>query len=244
MGDTVHREEALFYMRESYITHRDGKPVDNYEMTCEKWRKTYLGMDQEELIRRFHLEHDDQASYIVYYNEKYRIDRKNGMITLVDDPEKRISFNTLMSIYNLFYYSKPQAKVRGEFVPFRQVKRAAPFDPAFKRMVINLLAETFSGRSGLLEKACLALNGRPIHQGDVGYEIQAFDCVPVTGVFWDGDEEFSAQANILFDADITDFIHEETVCCIGSDLVRRLSEEAGLGQVDHLLGGDIVIESR
>ncbi|MDY4969359.1 MAG: DUF3786 domain-containing protein [Lachnospiraceae bacterium] len=229
-------------MRESYITHRDGKPVDNYEMTCEKWRKIYLEMDQEELIKRFDLECDDQASYIVYYNEKYRVDRKNGMITLVNDPEKRISFNTLMSIYNLFYYSRPWAKVRGEFVPFRQVKRAAPFDPAFKRMVLDLLADTFSGHCELLEKACQALGGRPIRQGDVGYEIKAFDCVPVTVVFWDGDEEFKAQANILFDADITDFIHEETVCCIGADAVRRLSEEAGLGQVEHLLGGDIVIE--
>ena len=229
-------------MRESYISSRDDGVVDNYEMTCEKWRKIFLDMDQEELISRFHLKCDEQAVYITYYNELYRIDRKNGMITLTDDPDRRISFNSLMSIYNLFYYSKPCARVRGEFVPFRQVKRAAPFAPAFKRMVVDLLAKCFSGRSDLLEKACLDLGGQPIRQGDVGYVIHAFDCVPVTVVFWDGDEEFEAQANILFDADITDFIHEETVCCIGSDAVRRLAEEAGLGEVEHLLGGDIVIK--
>ena len=229
-------------MQESYISHKNGKAADNYEMTCEKWREIFLGMDQEELICRFHLKHDEEAIYITYYREIYRIDRKNGMITLLHDPDRRISFNSLMSVYNLFYYSKPYAKVRGEFVPFRQVKRAAPFDPAFQRTVVNLLAKKFSGHGDLLEKACLKLNGSPIRQGDVGYVIQAFGFVPVTVVFWDGDEEFDAQANILFDADITDFIHEETVCCIGSDLVRRLSEEAGLGKIEHLLGADIVIE--
>ena len=55
-------------------------------------------------------------------------------------------------------------------------------------------------------------------------------------VFWDGDDEFKAQANILFDADITDFLHEETVVCIGADLVKRLCEEAGLGSARDLMG--------
>lgn len=229
-------------MRDSYITSKPGEQVDNYELTCEKWRNIFLEMDQEELISRFELEHDEQAMYITYYNESYRLDRKSGMITLVGDPDRRLSFNTLMSIYNLFYYSKSYAKVRGEMVPFRQVRRAAPFAPAFQRTVVDLLAKKFNGHGDLLEKACISLQGKPMKQGDIGYEINAFSCVPVAVVFWDGDDEFDAQANILFDADITDFTHEETVCCIGSDLVRRLSEEAGLGQVEHLLGGDIVAE--
>ena len=226
-------------MKESYMTGKPGEPVDNYKLTCEKWRKIFLDMDQEELIERFGLKYDGQAMYIVYYNEEYRLDRKNGVITLVRDPDRDISFNTLMSIYNLFYYSKPNARVSGEMVPFRQVKRAAPFDPAFQRTVVNVLAKTFDGYSDLLEKACISLQGEPMKQGDVGYALHAFSCVPVAVVFWDGDDEFNAQANILFDAEITDFIHEETVCCIGADLVRRLAEEAGLGEAEHLLGGGI-----
>ncbi len=35
-------------------------------------------------------------------------------------------------------------------------------------------------------------------------------------------------ANILFDADITDFLHEETVVSAASELFRRLAEESGL----------------
>lgn len=226
-------------MRESYITKREGKPADNYELTCERWRKLFLEMNHEELIKRFQLESEEGALYIIYYGEKYRLDRQTGMITLADDPERRLAFNTVISIYNLFHYAKPEAKVRGEFVPFRLVKRAAPFAPAFQRTILNPLAKTFDGHAEQLEKACIALNGNPVRQGDVGYIIQAFSCIPVMVVFWDGDEEFDAQANILFDADITDFLHEETVCCIASDLVRRLAEEAGIRKVDRLLGGDV-----
>lgn len=226
-------------MKKSFISEEEHGRIDNYEVVCDKWRKIYLEMDREELIQRFHLEDDEEAVYVVYYHEKYRLDKESGMLTLVCDPDRKLAFNTVMSIYNLFYYSKPGARVKGEFVPYRQVKRAAPFAPAFQRTVVKPLAKKFNGRAELLEKACKALGGTPIRQGDVGYQLNAFDCMPVQVLFWDGDDEFEAQANILFDADITDFLHEESVCCIGSDLVRRLSEEAGLGEVDQLLGSMI-----
>lgn len=217
-------------MYKSYLEYRVDKENNNYLEVCEKWRKIFLDMDAEELTQRFHLENDEEAVYIVYYNEKYRLDRETGMILLAKDPERKLPFNTIMSIYNLFYYSKAGAKICGEFVPFRKVKRAAPFEPAFLKTIIKPLAKTFGGHCGEMEKACRNLQGKPVRQGDVGYIINAFDCVPVMVVFWDGDEEFEAQANILFDADITDFLHEETVCLIASDLVRRLAEEADFGK--------------
>lgn len=213
------------------------KPIkNNYAAVCETWRKKILEMDLNELKQRFSMEEDAQAYYITYYNEKYRLDKENAALALAGRPNKTLTFNTIMSIYNLFYYSSPKARVRGEFVPFRQVKRAAPFTDAFHRTVLSPLAQMFGGHVLEMHRACKALGGRKIRQGDVGYVIDAFSCMPVTVLFWDKDEEFEAQANILFDADITDFIHEETVCCIAADLVRRLAEEADMGKVSQLLG--------
>lgn len=215
-------------MRENYLNTDPKKTKDNYALVCEKWRKIFLEMDVEELSKRFGLELDGEALYITYFCENYRLDRRTGMITPANDPEKRLSFNTLMCIYHLFYYSKPEARIKGEFIPFRQVKGAAPYDPAFQKTVLKPLAETFSGHPDALRQACQRLQGRPIRQGDAGYVIDATDCLPITVVFWDGDEEFEAQANILFDAAVTDFLHEETVVCLASWLVQRLTEESGL----------------
>ena len=145
-------------------------------------------------------------------------------------------FNAVMTIYHLFYYSKPWARVSGRFVPFRDVKRAAPFDAAFKRNVLDAAARIFSGHLEELHRACRALNGKPLNQGDAGYQIDAFDCMPLQFIFWDGDDAFPAQANILFDADITDFLHEETVVCVGDELLRRLAEESGLADVRRPFG--------
>ena len=200
----------------------------NYKALCERWREIYLGLDQEELERRFGLRSDADARYITYFNQEYRLDKKNGKLSLVSQPEREIPFHAVMMIYHLFYYSKPGAKVRGEFVPFRQVKRAAPFEQAYIRTILEPLARQFDGHMEELRQACRALNGQPVPQGDVGYQIRAFDCMPLQIIFWDGDDEFPAQANILFDADITDFLHEETVVSAASELFRRLAEESGL----------------
>ena len=78
------------------------------------------------------------------------------------------------------------------------------------------------------------------HAKKSGYILPVFPFFNIAVLFWDADDEFEAQANMLFDADITDFLHEETVVCIAADFVRRLGEEAGIGKVEHLVGGDIM----
>ena len=88
------------------------------------------------------------------------------MLTLEEEPERELPFNAVMTIYHLFYYAKPEAKVSGRFVPFREVKRAAPFDAAFKRNVLDAAARTFDGHLAELHRACQALDGRPLKQGD------------------------------------------------------------------------------
>ena len=212
------------------------RTTGNYAALCETWREKILHMDMEELKRRFHLREDESAYYITYFCEKYRIDKGTASLTLAKDPDGVLGFNTQMSIYNLFFYSKPGAKVKGEFVPFRLVKRASPFEGAFLETVLKPLAKIFSGRTEQLRAACRSLQGEKLPQGDVGYVLHAFDWMPVAVLFWDGDDEFEAQANLLFDADITDFIHEETVCCIAADVIRRLTEEAGMKEKEQYLG--------
>ena len=79
-----------------------------------------------------------------------------------------------------------------------------------------------------LENAFEKLNGLRLPLGDVGYQIDAFSCEPMQFYFWDCDDEFEAQANILFDYSATDFNHVESAVSTAEMGVRRLAELAGL----------------
>ena len=74
------------------------------------------------------------------------------------------------------------------------------------------------------------MGGTKEKYGDVSVRIQAFPKINLTYIFWDGDEEFPAKANVLFDKNIVEFVHEETVVLIAADGLKRLVEAADLPQ--------------
>lgn len=210
----------------------------NYDKVIEEWRLRFLKMDQEVLIEKFQLETDDRAVYLTYFNHKMRIDRFTGVITYVEESQKIAGFNTCMDIYNLFHYSIDIPVASGMLVPFREVKRVYPFEAAYKRTVLKTLQETFSGHVKELKKACEKLGGKPLPQGDVGYQLSVYPFLDMAVYFWDADDEFEAQANLLFDSNITDFLHEENVVCVAADAVYYLTEAAGLDAKEIYAGSD------
>lgn len=197
----------------------------NYDQVIENWRLKFLEMDQEELIRKFQLEADEEFLYIIYFSKRFRIDRKNGFIT---EDGKSPGFDTVMNIYNTFYYSAAHPVASGNLVAFRQVKRVYPFEAAYRRTIIFRLQELFAGKTEELRKACEALGGTLLPQGDVGYVLPVFPFLNIAVLFWDRDEEFEAQANMLFDSEITEFMHEENVVCVAADAVYYLTLAAGM----------------
>ena len=116
----------------------------NYDQVIENWRLKFLEMDQEELIRKFQLEADEEFLYIIYFSKRFRIDRKTGFIT---EDGKSPGFDTVMNIYNTFYYSAAHPVASGNLVAFRQVKRVYPFEAAYRRTIISsfpcIIAYTF-----------------------------------------------------------------------------------------------------
>lgn len=91
-----------------------------------------------------------------------------------------------------------------------------------------MFSATFSGHAKELREAFIKLGGKGLPQGDVGYEIKAFQCIPLRFFFWDRDEEFEAEGNILFDYSATDFNHVESAVSIADVGIKRLAEIAGL----------------
>ena len=123
---------------------------------------------------------------------------------------------------------KPGAKIKGEWVTFEKLKNTSQFKPAFVRTVLKPFAETFAGHMDKLQYACEKIGAKRIKASDMGYEINAFECMPIQFLFWDEDEEFEARASMLFDLGSTDFIHEESIVTIASVGVERLVQIAGL----------------
>ena len=128
--------------------------LSNYDKVIETWRKKFLEMDQEALIRKFQLEADEKALYLTYFSHKMRLDRKTGKVTMCEQPERELTFNTVITIYNLFHYAIENPAASGKLVPFREVKRVYPFEAAYRKTILSEFQNTFSGHVEELITAC------------------------------------------------------------------------------------------
>lgn len=200
----------------------------NYAKLCEDWRLRFLAMDQARLLAMLPgLSQTEEWLTLRHFGRLYGVSRSGGQIVTL--PE-RIPADSLaaLNIYTLFGFVRPGAVLQGDWVGFERLRDTAPFSAAFRRGILEPLARSFTGHLEALASALAALGGAPLGQADLSYQVPAFDCIPLRLLFWEGDEEFPAQANLLFDRSATDFIHGESIVSIAMLLLRLLAGHAGL----------------
>lgn len=201
---------------------------DHYEQQCCDWQNRFLTLDQDQLLKKLPcLKIEDDYLTLSYFQKKHGIHRGTGKIVCFGY-DKPLTLFTRLNIYTLLWYCTESAAFKGEWLPFRSLKDASPFGPAFQKTVVDVFARTFSGHSGELEAAFQKMGGKKLPHSDVGYQLNAFECIPVQFLFWDGDDEFPAQANILFDRGSTDYIHVESLVSIASEGLSFLTEVSGV----------------
>ncbi|WP_434309961.1 DUF3786 domain-containing protein [Hominifimenecus sp. rT4P-3] len=200
--------------------------MNNYEKQLEDWRLKFLTMNADEICKKLpEINKTDTDLTLWHYGRQFSINRFDGIISVLSD-DKPLDITPQLNVYTLFWYVSPTACLSGEWVPFRELKSGSPFATAFQNGILTPLAATFSGKQDRLEKSVEALRGKRLSSSS--FLLPAFDCIPVKLLFWDADDEFPAQANLLFDKSATDFIHVESVVTIAAEALYQLAETAGL----------------
>ncbi|MBC3889567.1 DUF3786 domain-containing protein [Acetobacterium paludosum] len=208
--------------------------TNNYEKACEAWRLKFLKMDHQQLLEKLpEIKPEEGYLTLKLFGQKFGIHSETGKIISLENSLAADRNNQLI-IYTLLWYASPQAVLKNKWVPFRELKGASPFTTAFEKHVLVPFAQIFSGQTEKLSMACIALGGVKLPHSDAGCQIKAFECMPMQFLFWDGDDEFPAQANILFDDSATDFIHVESTVTIAVEGVQRLAAAAGIEIKDAL----------
>lgn len=202
--------------------------ISNYVKLCEDWADKFMKMDQENLRKRVpELKEENGFLTLIHFGRKYGISLNDGSICSMDG-QREPDTTEMLNIYTLLGYAKEGAFFMNKWVPFADLRNARPFAPAYKIGETDVFGATFSGHEKELQEAFCKLGGKELPQGDVGYEIRAFECMPMRFFFWERDEEFEAQGNILFDYSATDFNHVESAVSIADVGIKRLAELAGL----------------
>jgi hypothetical protein len=123
----------------------------------------------------------------------------------------------------LHYLDKASGEpLSGRNIDFRQVPEGGFYWSAFVSRAKKPLLETFGGDVDFYLEVAKRLGGIPQPLGDAAAMFLAFPLVPITHVLWRGDEEFPAEANILFDETIGQHLSTEDIAALSGASVYRL----------------------
>lgn len=201
---------------------------NNYETMRNQARQFFLTFDQTEMIRKFDLPHDEEYLYLRFCGRPYRVSRTSGIVEWSEDGFTTCTagdYNESMTIYDILCYSKPDCGLSGEFAPSSSLPGLAYTGMnAGSSMGVPKTEAYFNAHMELLDRACAALGGIPEGKGDVAYRLLMFDFLPVRFSFWQADEDFPAEIRVLWDTNVLQFMHFETLFFAAEHLLRRLAD--------------------
>lgn len=114
-------------------------------------------------------------------------------------------------------------------VTYKDFKNAAPYVGGSTNTAEQAIAKHFEGYLQSLERECLQLGGSPYETEvscQLAYVFQALPKVPLVLLFNDVDEDFPAQATLLFQKNAASFMDMECLAMIGATLANRLQQNS------------------
>ena len=187
-------------------------PKSNYQIMKGQMAKRFLQYDQKQMTEKFQLPCDEEYIYVTFVSSLYRINRK------------KTDYNEAMSIYDVLCDSKSDCHLSGKFVSLNSLKGTV-FSSGTVGNIFQKYTGFFDDKTKELARACEKLGGIPEQVGDISYRLEIFPFLPAVFQFWYSDEEFPAMLKFMWDENILDYVHYETIFFMMSHVLSRLEEE-------------------
>jgi len=161
---------------------------------------------------------DEQKLYVPFLNRTYTIQYPDFQFDSDDDQEIPIQEQVLLLHY---LGGRPQSEFN-QWVSYREIPGASFYFSAFVKRAIDPLKKVFGEQLKLLKHAAQKLNAHLIDYGDLGLEFQILPNITIRIVMWEGDDDFTPEANILFSNNIHEILSPEDIAWLSGMLVYRM----------------------
>jgi len=193
----------------------------SYKLARERLAKI---SDIQEQCRKSGAQYVEPNEIVInYLNQPYYITLTDVEISL-EDSKVEVPLKDKILILHYFTEAKGTPPT-GKLITYKQLPGGVSYFPAFSQRAIAPLVNHFGKNPELLIKAAAKLGDRGADYEDVSVNVNAFDHVPITLVLWRGDEELAPNGNILFDANISDYLSTEDITVLSENIIWKLVKD-------------------
>jgi hypothetical protein len=195
--------------------------IDDYQQARDLAAKELAAEDFNEIARRSGFVAAGPALLRVpFLDRTYDVTYPDFAFDDRDEPGKQVPLQEQVLI--LHYLQGCRPKLEGRWVAYLELPGAGFYFGAFVKRAVDPLKKVFGQNVAVLKKAAAKLGAVPLETGSAGFQLNLLPYAPIQMIVWEGDEEFPAEANILFDAAAGDYLSPEDAAWLASLAVYRL----------------------
>jgi hypothetical protein len=180
-------------------------------------------LDPAEVCRRTPCVYDaDKKNYAVeVWGDTYRVTPAEHSVMKIDaTAERDHGFLDLFVIHYLL--ERKSVTLENIWVSEKEIPSGATFFRGPHALPTEQISERFGNDLEAFRARCEALHGSPLEMADAAYRFDIVPQVPVAVLYWCGDDEFPAEAKLLFDRSIGRYLATDVVFALAVGICERL----------------------
>ncbi len=200
----------------------DYKKQKNYEVTYEIVKDQFKKNQFKHLLTNVKIGGGTVIKgnifVIPFFGINHFVKHPECEISREDEKPVSLAAKILVLRYILNMVDKP---LTGELISYKNIPGAFNYYPVFASKNIDPILAKYKDLESLKE-ACLKLKGKQLEIGDFSYEFDVFPKVPITIIYYKGDEDFPPSLDFLFDKLIQYIFSQEDVVVLCNLLSKRI----------------------
>ncbi|CAG0926638.1 hypothetical protein TFLX_00140 [Thermoflexales bacterium] len=161
---------------------------------------------------------------IEFLRREYVIDQAEWTVKRADDGVAPPSL--MQSLLLTYLYTADGTPSLDRWIGFRELPNGLFYAQAFQSYTGAVLIHELAGEVARFELASEKLQGVALFIGNAGYAFQVLPCLKLAVVMWAGDDEFPAQAQVLFQESAPHYLITDGLAIIGSLLIGQIVKAA------------------
>jgi Domain of unknown function (DUF3786) len=164
---------------------------------------------------------DGDSLQIPFLDRIYRVSHPRFEFTDQVDSQKEVPIQEQVLILH-YLMAAEFPDLSRQWVSYREIPGASFYFGAFIKRAVDPLKKVFGQNITGFTRSAEKLKASKIENGDAGFEFRMLPAVPLQLILWEGDDEFPAEANILFDKTIGRILSPEDIAWLAGMVVYRL----------------------
>jgi len=196
-------------------------PIDKLAPVVKEAQARLRAIDRAVIADRSGAEIDRDGNLRVeFLRREYVIDRVEWTIKRAGDDVPPPSL--IQSLILMYLYTSDGTPPIDRWVGFRELPNGLFYAQAFQGYTGAALIRDLNGDVERFKQASENLQGAALSIGDAGYAFQVLPRLKLAVSMWAGDDEFPAQAQVLFEETAPHYLITDGLAIVGSLLIGQI----------------------